>query len=106
MAAANTPFLGVPDPVSAATHFAALALAVLACQLLWRMSRGDRRKQLATAWFGLGTIILYAASTTYHALPVAAENRWVFRLIDQSAIFALIVGTYTTTLALLLRARL
>jgi hemolysin III len=42
-----------------------------------------------------GTVVfLYLASTLYHALPQNAAKR-VFRIIDHSAIFFLIAGTYT-----------
>ena len=42
-----------------------------------------------------GTIIfLYLGSTLYHALPVGRPKR-VFRVIEHSAIFLLIAGTYT-----------
>ena len=42
-----------------------------------------------------GTVIaLYLASTLYHALPRNKAKR-VFRVIDHSAIFLLIAGTYT-----------
>jgi hemolysin III len=105
MSAANWSFLGVPDPVSAATHFGALLLGILGWKILWRMCRGDRRKQLAIACFGLGTVVLYASSTLYHALPVSPDHRWVFRLIDLTAIFGLIAGTLTPTFTLLLRSR-
>jgi len=39
-------------------------------------------------------VILYLASTLYHALPRSKAKR-VFRIIDHSAIFLLIAGTYT-----------
>ncbi len=42
-----------------------------------------------------GTVLLlYLASTLYHALPAGTAKR-VFRVIDHSAIFLLIAGTYT-----------
>ncbi len=42
-----------------------------------------------------GTVAaLYLASTLYHALPTSKAKR-VFRVIDHSAIFLLIAGTYT-----------
>jgi hemolysin III len=42
-----------------------------------------------------GTVVaLYLASTLYHALPSSKAKR-VFRVIDHSAIFLLIAGTYT-----------
>lgn len=39
-------------------------------------------------------ILLYLASTLYHALPLGKAKR-VFRIIEHSAIFLLIAGTYT-----------
>lgn len=51
--------------------------------------------------FAASVLLLYLASTLYHAL---AENRAkrVFRVLDHSAIFLLIAGTYTPfTLGLL-----
>ena len=54
-----------------------------------------------TAAFVVGTsvfcgtaILLYLASTLYHALP-AGKSKRVFRIIEHSAIFLLIAGTYT-----------
>jgi hemolysin III len=39
-------------------------------------------------------VLLYSASTLYHALPVGGAKR-VFRVLDHSAIYLLIAGTYT-----------
>jgi hemolysin III len=39
-------------------------------------------------------VVLYLASTLYHALPRNRAKR-VFRILDHSAIFLLIAGTYT-----------
>jgi hemolysin III len=44
--------------------------------------------------FGASLVLLYAASTLYHALPSERAKR-VFRVLDHSAIFLLIAGTYT-----------
>lgn len=44
--------------------------------------------------FGVTLIILYFASTVYHALPPGKAKR-VFRVIEHCAIFLLIAGTYT-----------
>jgi hemolysin III len=104
MSQGNWPFLGVPDPISAATHFAALLLATAGTLFLWRLCRGDHSRRRLLACFGLSMMTLYAASTIYHALPVRPEHRWVFRLLDQSAIYGLIAGTYTPAFALLIRA--
>lgn len=44
--------------------------------------------------FAASVILLYLASTLYHALPAGRAKR-VFRVIDHAAIFLLIAGTYT-----------
>jgi hemolysin III len=44
--------------------------------------------------FAATTLLLYLASTVYHALPRNRAKR-LFRLIDHMAIFLLIAGTYT-----------
>lgn len=44
--------------------------------------------------FGATMILLYLASTLYHAFPHSRTKR-VFRIFDHSAIFLLIAGTYT-----------
>jgi hemolysin III len=44
--------------------------------------------------FGATMIILYLASTLYHAFPHSRTKR-VFQIFDHGAIFLLIAGTYT-----------
>jgi hemolysin III len=44
--------------------------------------------------FATTMLLLYLASTLYHALPHSRAKR-VFRIIEHSAIFLLIAGTYT-----------
>jgi len=44
--------------------------------------------------FGASLLILYLASTIYHALPAGKAKR-IFMIIDHCAIFLLIAGTYT-----------
>ena len=51
--------------------------------------------------FGATMMVLYLASTLYHAFPQSRTKR-VFRIFDHGAIFLLIAGTYTPfTLGLL-----
>jgi hemolysin III len=49
---------------------------------------------VGTSIFTTTVILLYLASTLYHALPIGRAKR-VFRVIEHSAIFLLIAGTYT-----------
>ena len=44
--------------------------------------------------FGVTMVLLYLASTVYHLLPESSAKR-VFRVLDHSAIYLLIAGTYT-----------
>jgi len=55
---------------------------------------GDGWRVTSAIVFGISLILLYAASTLYHALPASRAKR-VFRIIDHSAIYVLIAGTYT-----------
>lgn len=49
---------------------------------------------VGTSVFAATIIFLYLTSTLYHALPIG-KAKHVFRLIEHSAIFFLIAGTYT-----------
>jgi hemolysin III len=55
---------------------------------------GGALRVVSCAVFGTTLVLLYAASTLYHALPSPRAKR-VFRVLDHSAIFLLIAGTYT-----------
>lgn len=55
---------------------------------------GDAGAILGASIFCATMILLYSASTVYHALPVGRAKRLFFTL-DHSAIFLLIAGTYT-----------
>ena len=46
------------------------------------------------AVFGVALILLYLASSVYHALPPGTAKR-VFRVLDHACIYLLIAGTYT-----------
>ncbi len=49
---------------------------------------------LASAVFGATMVALYLSSTIYHALP-PGRAKSLFRVLDHSAIYLLIAGTYT-----------
>ena len=78
------------------THgIAALAsVAALPILLVVTIGRGDPWQVTGGAVFGGTLVILYVASTLYHALPHPRAKR-VFRILDHSAIYLLIAGTYT-----------
>jgi hemolysin III len=99
----NIPFLGLRDPVSSTTHFAACLFGIFVTTLLWRLARGrGRRAQLALAAFGASMVLLYGASATYHALRLPPDRLRFYQLLDHSAIYLLIAGTYTPAFYFLL----
>jgi hemolysin III len=55
---------------------------------------GDAGFIVGTSVFASSMILLYLASTLYHAWPIGKVKR-CFRIIEHSAIFVLIAGTYT-----------
>ncbi len=62
--------------------------------ILHAARHGDGIFIVGTSVFAATMILLYLASTLYHALPMSKAKR-VFRAIEHSAIFLLIAGTYT-----------
>ena len=56
--------------------------------------RGQASDVVGVSVFAATLVILYLASTLYHALPPNRAKR-VFRVLDHGAIFLLIAGTYT-----------
>jgi hemolysin III len=74
---------------------AALAGLIAAPFLIVRAAhRGGALAATGTAVFLATLVLLYLASTIYHALPRNRAKR-VFRVLDHSAIYLLIAGTYT-----------
>ena len=78
------------------SHGVGLVAAVLALPflILAAARRGSPAVVAGTSVFAATVVLLYLASTLYHALPPRKVKR-VFRVIDHSAIFLLIAGTYT-----------
>lgn len=98
-------FSKLRDPVSGLTHFFGFLLSIAGLVLLIYFSAIE-----ATAWhvvtfsiFGASLILLYAASSLYHLLPLGEKGIRVLRKIDHMMIFVLIAGTYTPVCLIPLR---
>lgn len=80
----------------AVTHGLGLLLSVAACSVLVVLAaqRGSTLHITSVAVFGATLIVLYAASTMYHALT-HKKAKEVFKFLDYSAIYLLIAGSYT-----------
>jgi hemolysin III len=70
------------------------ALAATPFLVVAAARRGGAAAIVGASVFAGTVVVLYLASTLYHALPRNRAKR-VFRIIDHSAIFLLIAGTYT-----------
>ena len=68
---------------------AAFPVLVIAAQ-----QRGGTAAIVGASVFAATTVLLYLASTLFHALPRCRAKR-VFQILDHSAIYLLIAGTYT-----------
>jgi hemolysin III len=77
------------------SHGVGLVAALVATPVLLHAARGGNRLDFAGAIvFATTLVLLYLASTLYHALPASRAKR-AFRALDHSAVFLLIAGTYT-----------
>lgn len=80
---------------------ALLAVAAIPMLLVDAVTGGSTAVEIfAVTVFGATMVLMYLASTLYHALPggtrsVVPAAKRVFRLLDHSAIYLLIAGTYT-----------
>lgn len=70
------------------------ALAAFPVLLTAALNRGDPAGIVGASVFATTLVLLYLASTLFHALPPNRAKR-VFQILDHSAIYLLIAGTYT-----------
>lgn len=83
------------DPLASLTHFAAMLAALVFLSVLLGRARNYRLVRLPFFAFGAGMFLCYGASAIYHGVMLPEPELNVFRMIDQSAIYLLIAGSYT-----------
>ena len=78
------------------SHGIGLLAALIAVPLLLTeaLRRGNPQSIVTAGVFGFTVLLLYLASTLFHALPDGRAKR-VFEVFDNAAVFLLIAGTYT-----------
>jgi hemolysin III len=93
---ARRPQLLGEEIANSITHGAGLLASVAAIPILvlTAVSNRDPWQVIGGAIFGATLVLLYLTSTVYHALPDCDAKR-VMRVVDHSAIYLLIAGTYT-----------
>jgi hemolysin III len=73
---------------------ALLSVIGLAILVVYSSRYGDTWHIVSSAIYGLTLVVLYTASTLYHAISVPGIKQ-VLQKLDHAAIFLLIAGTYT-----------
>lgn len=78
------------------THGLGAVLAIIGlCVMVARsVLYGGSRELVASSIFGAALILMYAASTLFHSIPLPRPKH-IFRVIDHCLIYVLIAGTYT-----------
>jgi hemolysin III len=82
---------------NAVSHGAGVAMGLAALPLLVVSAarRDDVWQVVAGSIYATTLVLLYSASTVYHALPSHFPAKRLFRGLDHGAIYLLIAGTYT-----------
>ena len=79
-----------------------LGIAGLGVLTAFASLHGDAWHIVGCSIFGAALILLYTTSTLYHSIPLPRAKA-VLRILDHTAIFVLIAGTYTPFLLVNLR---
>ena len=73
---------------------AALGIAALVILVVFAAVKGDPWRVVSFSIYGTSLVILYLASTFYHAFRKPSIKQ-VFKIFDHASIYILIAGTYT-----------
>ena len=95
----------IREPFNGASHLIGLLLGGAGTVMLLGMARSSQQR-VALSIYGATLILLYAASTLYHSLPLSERQLRRLRTLDHIAIYFLIAGTYTPIALITLNSRL
>jgi hemolysin III len=86
----------IEEIINSITHGVGLVLSVIGFGVLLALAivKGTAWQIAGSTVFGVTLIFLYTASTLYHALR-SPRAKGIFKIVDHSAIYLLIAGTYT-----------
>jgi hemolysin III len=91
--------------VNSITHGIGAGLSIVALIILVVLAsrRGDAWRIASFSIYGTTLFLLYLTSTLYHSI-VNSKIKNIFRILDHSAIYLLIAGTYTPVTLTLMRS--
>lgn len=84
----------IREPFSGLSHWAGVALSVVALIVLLIVAQGRVWHTVGFAIYGASLVVLYTASALYHSLHVEPRVASRLQRFDYIAIFLLIAGTY------------
>ncbi|MEP2776522.1 MAG: hemolysin III family protein [Luteolibacter sp.] len=82
------------EVAGAITHGVGLVISIVGLIVMLKVSAGDPWRVAGGAVFGTTLVLLYLSSTLYHSFS-GPKMKSVLQIIDHSAIYLLIAGTYT-----------
>jgi len=96
------PYSKLEEYMSSITHLlgAGMAISGLIFLIVHAIQEGGIKQIIGFSIFGISAIFLYLMSGIYHILPVG-RYRKIFKILDHSAIYVLISGSYTPFLLIL-----
>ncbi len=86
--------MGIREPFNAFSHLVGAVAALVGLVVLVVQAEGALATTAYTV-YGVSLVLVFLASSVYHALPVSREARRLLRRFDHSAIYLVIAGTYT-----------
>jgi hemolysin III len=93
----------IREPFNGLSHGFGAALSIAGLCVLLAAAWGKPWHVTGFVIYGASLILLYAASTLYHSLPVSPRRIGQLLVFDQVAIYLLIAGTYTPVCLVTLR---
>ncbi|MDO6707742.1 hemolysin III family protein [Photobacterium sp. 1_MG-2023] len=104
----NAPYTVAEEVANSLSHGAGMIFGIVALVMLLMRAvevNADALSVASLSIYGASMILLYLASTLYHAIPFDGAKR-VLKTLDHCAIYLLIAGTYTPFLLITLRTPL
>lgn len=82
-------------------HLAAAGASIVG--LIYLVQVAPNTRALVSAWiYGIGAVLLYLTSSTYHVFARTPRSRWILQRADHSMIYVLIAASFTPTCVLAL----